>query len=791
MAIAAVSLSLAACTNSKDVKVESVELDHTSLVLAVGSTAQLSATVKPENATNKAVQWSTNVDNVEVSDSGLVTAKKVGSAIVSVTTLDGGKKAECQVTVEEAEVDPKDAYEIDPPVNPCDSYVSYLNAIKAASGDERTTFVDLTQSYAVGDDNKINVKPTFHLYDKNDNDVDQDLWAYDFEFKFEEKQDGSDTYIEASTDDYSIVDARKADIKFGASAIGKTFRVTVMPGELSETQKASKNFKAEYEFEIVDGYNVYEAKELSYIDVRHGEDDGDWHPGDVSGFRDEWDAFKDANGLDKSLAPNAFILHKNIKITQNDVPANVLYNKAEATAAGLPSIEGTWKDTAHPYTLSTDRHITINGNYFLLDSSELVLGTRPEGGSTNLLNSHTALFRTVNGSLTVKNINATGNAPKADSNEGNIYAGGLMFVKSDRRTTQVEVKNSLARNHFITCMSGEPSEGYSTIKFDVNDCKFYDNYCTFFYNWGGEVTVKDSILRSCGGPIVIQDHTGVGKGNPHEEKCGSGNLQYYKVFGMTSHTTFDHCTLENYLLGEEAWFIQYGGGEAAATALVDGIRQISDLLYYGSAQISQATQGQFPLMGYVVDGKDHNPVLSDADGDKVFNLIALNKSGTEEGATALPVSGEVTIINSNDGSIEDFDYCRPDKDFSEDLRIVNEGSQEEIMALFAKYGVSSPEALTMALMQRAGEVNYEREMLTHGGIRALNGGGAPVLETAGRFGWTDTSGFYDVYEFAKYTTNPTDPYKSSVDATYFTGAGQHVALYYQGMQIVFELARSH
>ena len=82
------------------VPVESVSLDKTSLVISVGSEATLNATVLPENATNKTVFWSSSNESIAtVSSSGFVLGMAPGSAIITVTTADGGKTATCTVTV--------------------------------------------------------------------------------------------------------------------------------------------------------------------------------------------------------------------------------------------------------------------------------------------------------------------------------------------------------------------------------------------------------------------------------------------------------------------------------------------------------------------------------------------------------------------------------------------------------------------------------------------------------------------------------------------------------------------
>ncbi len=87
------------------ISVTSVSLDQTSLTMTVGDSQSLTATVSPSNATDKSVSWSSNKTTVAtVSSTGEVTAKTAGSAIITVTTTDGGKKATCSITVNEKTV---------------------------------------------------------------------------------------------------------------------------------------------------------------------------------------------------------------------------------------------------------------------------------------------------------------------------------------------------------------------------------------------------------------------------------------------------------------------------------------------------------------------------------------------------------------------------------------------------------------------------------------------------------------------------------------------------------------
>jgi uncharacterized protein YjdB len=82
------------------VAVSGVSLNKTALSLKVGEGILLTATVLPTNAANKEVSWSSSNPAVATVDAnGTVTAVGVGTAIVTVTTVDGSKTAISSVEV--------------------------------------------------------------------------------------------------------------------------------------------------------------------------------------------------------------------------------------------------------------------------------------------------------------------------------------------------------------------------------------------------------------------------------------------------------------------------------------------------------------------------------------------------------------------------------------------------------------------------------------------------------------------------------------------------------------------
>ncbi|GHU90879.1 hypothetical protein FACS189476_11300 [Spirochaetia bacterium] len=97
--VLAFGLVLAGCP-TEPTSVTGVTLDETAISLTVGQSKQLTATVAPSDADDNTVAWESSSESVAtVSDTGLVSAVSAGTTTIKVTTTDGGKTAECTVTV--------------------------------------------------------------------------------------------------------------------------------------------------------------------------------------------------------------------------------------------------------------------------------------------------------------------------------------------------------------------------------------------------------------------------------------------------------------------------------------------------------------------------------------------------------------------------------------------------------------------------------------------------------------------------------------------------------------------
>ncbi len=90
-------------TKANEIKVESINLDKTTLSIKEGSNYTLIATITPNDATNKSIDWSSDNENVAKVENGKITAISEGIATITAKTKDGGFTATCKVTVTKKE----------------------------------------------------------------------------------------------------------------------------------------------------------------------------------------------------------------------------------------------------------------------------------------------------------------------------------------------------------------------------------------------------------------------------------------------------------------------------------------------------------------------------------------------------------------------------------------------------------------------------------------------------------------------------------------------------------------
>lgn len=76
-----------------------ISLNKASLTMKTGDVDTLTATITPQNATNKTVVWSSDNEKVATVSNGKVTAKAAGTVTITAKTNDGKYTATCKITI--------------------------------------------------------------------------------------------------------------------------------------------------------------------------------------------------------------------------------------------------------------------------------------------------------------------------------------------------------------------------------------------------------------------------------------------------------------------------------------------------------------------------------------------------------------------------------------------------------------------------------------------------------------------------------------------------------------------
>lgn len=80
--------------STKNIYISSLDSSVKNAELKIGDSTQLNVSIKPDNATNKELEWSSSNKSVaEVSEDGVVKAKKAGSTTIKAVTSDGSGKS--------------------------------------------------------------------------------------------------------------------------------------------------------------------------------------------------------------------------------------------------------------------------------------------------------------------------------------------------------------------------------------------------------------------------------------------------------------------------------------------------------------------------------------------------------------------------------------------------------------------------------------------------------------------------------------------------------------------------
>ena len=507
-----------------------------------------------------------------------------------------------------------------------------FNANKSVREDNKEMeFIDRTQILQVGDDNPFN----FRLFASGIDgagvrrtNITRVRTNVKIEEKIEEKQGSS--FVELTGENLNSIveiDTVNTTLDFKENAIGKTYRVTVSAVNVDEDylEEGGATTSFTTELQVVDGYNVYNAKDLSLYDNVHS----------------SYDAIKPTTQDVKAL-----ILQDNITITKDDVRKDAFWSESSPNYSGslnnltdqtvIGSPIDTDDDGIYHRTLADGETFNFLGNYFTIDAKnfpKMVLEfANPDNGvnveKSKYMTAHLSLFyndalasnpnaSTVNWS----NIHFVGNG---ELNAKPENSGAIILSKA--KVVNFNATNNITHyfyitNFFIYEEDLKADRGNNVLL----NCKAFKSYQTLIYTWGVKnLKIVNCELRDAGGPVMIADH------------CKQDDNDTTGTTGYTSSIDIIESILESKVTGKEPWFTVYG----------------ADSLFGQLTMADQLFTGIDPITGKPNE-LPQNPVTMTAgyandNGTLVpkVNFVAVLKSGSNQGLTTKRIQGYIRVFET-------------------------------------------------------------------------------------------------------------------------------------------------
>ena len=674
-----------------DVHVTSVSLPE-DFDIRVNNTKKLTATVLPENATNK------NVDFVIVEGSDLITLDKLGNSAfitagnepgtvkIKAVSVDGSKESNvCFISVL-----PPDVTKIVSVSKPADilSYESELDHLDSvenlpANGAKNINagaFFEYDEADIEKQTYKVGNQGAFKFVPVAKTDTGSSI-IVNYDKKLEKFNTATNKYETVEFGTYAT--AVDNEYQFENSAVGEKFRLTVTPSASNDyyiSKENRENCTVSHEFKVIEGYNVYNLAELSLFD-NHTPSDS--NPVD-------WTDMRRASGIEDVAATGCMVLHTDIKVTSNVLPNSALYTKAYVdeylnTDTGKDDFKDWWpamgyesaddakkalynspKDWISIFdrnTNNTTETFGIEGNYFNIDYSELKtikfidFDDDKVSDPTKLLQSgkesqgsHAQLFSiNVNvkiedeywtngsGSVFFNNLSIKGNGGLGDKLQTNESKGGLITFKNNGCVLNAE--NVLIQQSFNAYMCSKESPRERVLAgLNIDRSKASNLYNSAFYFFGtGNNNISNSWFTNAGGPLVFMD-----------ENLLPDDTGFYKAEGNATNTY-----MYNPVAGTEPWFVDHPGSATLVqnyiTALgnpVDEHGWIGKLGLGATTSDPKLLPSARTISSYAADPEVEGKIIAVCDfivADVCANKFNDNKTAALQGKFTLNTAGDLDM----------------------------------------------------------------------------------------------------------------------------------------------------
>ncbi|MDR3318425.1 MAG: hypothetical protein LBS99_03225 [Clostridiales bacterium] len=425
------------------------------------------------------------------------------------------------------------------------------------------------------------------------------------------------------------IDAAAAAFRFKAAAVGRSYDLTLsISDDMADEALAEPYFT--HTVKVIEGYNVYTAKQLSAAD-------------NSDKNRAAWNAVKSEICVpeitdDNKFATRAVIIHNDLTVTNDDLPAG-FFEEAPDHRIGLKN--GNYEIRTSIFAHETDGDsFSVIGNYFGINASGVPLVLRQ--GPTNDYNtgtdgdtfvtSYADLFNF--GSITklkagnvgeavVKNISLQGNGQRKGGTAGEgenpvIYSGGLRMIESSIKTLEVD---NVVSNAWLIAYSLDDEAALDTLN-KISNTKNFDSFSMLIYMWcASRVYLDGNVFEGTGGPVIVAE----GREMYMQAQVDAPNAANFDNDGKRWHTSEIYVDSEASLdkisttvSAHSAWFEM-----SNASAIVGGISQISIAI----PATCDRQNPKLPLRSFV----DYETHGEDTISPKILFLFGMSNADTTLG----------------------------------------------------------------------------------------------------------------------------------------------------------------
>ena len=437
----------------------------------------------------------------------------------------------------------------------------------------KNNFKDSTLPYYVGDDNPYLFYVNVMMFDSNDDPVDVDSKTYPTSTRVFLIDDETSQETELTGDALTamvVKDEANNTYDFTEAAIGKTFRLEIKPLENYNGAPKSQVVR------VVDGYNVYNAKELNLLTNQDDDVAGSAKEEDVSQI-EAVNRFLAANGITRPQRLTGLILHQDLSITLDDIPSEYIfeYEKNGEKKKALYDNMYVYYHINRPDSETESSTFSFYGNYYSIYSYDIPNVVEKGVANNEDAFSNGSLFRFSaadyddefaegynhkNFTTNIIGLGLRDNNPHSNDQAAiDRHMLGLICIIASYQ--EVNVINTNIEAYTITMM---PYNDDLTVNLDK--VKFFNAWQGHLFIWNSntvqdeitdstsgqpreeyqniKINITDSTLAKCGGPVILSQNSNPG----YEINSKSG----------ADIVVDDKSVLYSYVTGQEAWFVGVG-----------------------------------------------------------------------------------------------------------------------------------------------------------------------------------------------------------------------------------------